>query len=368
MTISIEASALAGALKGAAGIVEARNTIPILAMVRIVAKKGKSITITTSNTDIEYHQSVAADAKDAFSACVDAKRLLQMAQAAKPGALMTLDMDNDAVVVKSGRSRWRMPCLPTDDFPAMPTGKLSNTMTVDADTLSSAITRTLWAASTEETRFYLNGFFMHGDGMEGVTGKMRMAATDGTSLALMELAQDWPNDAPSVIVPTKLAVAFKDACGEVESVAIKWDATKMTAKFGNIVITGKMIDGGFPDYQRIFPQPCEPVAFDSDEMRGAIKRVRLASDAQTRKVRIKRGEGIMHVSIEGTSGFEGVDDVTCDCADGFETSVNADYLVALLGAAGDGSVTLEQDGPEGVMHFNLATQDGFSALLMPMRI
>lgn len=368
MTISIEASALAGALKGAAGIVEARNTIPILAMVRIVAKKGKSITITTSNTDIEYHQTVAADAKDAFSACVDAKRLLQMARAAKPGALMTLDMDDGAVVVKSGRSRWRMPCLPADDFPSMPTGKLSNTMTVDADTFSSAITRTMWAASTEETRYYLNGLFVHGNGMEGTTGKMRMVATDGKILALMELAQDWPDDAPSVIVPTKLAVAFKDACGEVESVAIKWDATKMTAKFGNIVITGKMIDGGFPDYQRIFPQPCEPVAFDSDEMRGAIKRVRLASDAQTRKVRLKRGDGMMHVSIEGTSGFEGVDDVTCDCADGFETGVNADFLVALLGAAGDGSVTLEQDGHQGVMRFKPATQDGFSALLMPMRI
>ena len=363
MSIKIEASILAGALKGAAGIVQSRNTIAVLSAVRLVAENDGRMEVMTTNLDVEYRQTIAVEGDGTINCCIDAKRLLQMAMAAKPGALLDITSDGGIVTIKSGRSRWAAPSMSSDDFPVMPAKQLFDVVTFDAPKMASHIARTAWTCSTEAARYYMGGIFIN---MEN--GNARFTATDGNCLAMIDSDVEWPGTAPDIIAPRDFMEAIKNACADGGGVSLEWDAKKIRATIGDIVITGKTIDATYPDYRRIFPAPCEPIAVDGEEMAGAIKRVRIASDAKQRKLRVKRSDGAIDIMIEGTSGFEGNDIVQSDCVEDFETGVNADFLTSMLAACGSDTVTIEQSDASAVMVFRPATQDGFCGLVMPMRI
>lgn len=353
--LTIFATTLAAALKGAAAIVETKNTLPILAMVRLSASGGK-LEIITTNLDVEYRQTLEADIKSDFACCVDAKRLAAMASAANANISMTLD--KDILTVKSGRSRWAAPALPVDDFPVMPDETLSKPMPF---TPAPIIRRLLWAASTEVSRYYLSGIFLNNEG-----GKAAFVTTDGHCLCVINGATKWPTKAPDVIIAPGFLKALPDEAGTLE-----WDDRKARFKAGDITVVGKVIDGTYPDYRRVIPNSCEPYAVDADDFIGAVRRVRIASDAQQRKLRISRKDGLLAVRIEGTSGFEGEEEVTADCADGFECGVNADYLVSMLQALEAESVTVEHPDAGTPMLFRPVSQKpdvSFLGVVMPMRI
>lgn len=353
---TIPASTLAAALKAASAIVETRKTIPILSMVRLQASTD-SLIVTTTNLDIEYRQTLEATGPS-WSACVDAKRLAAMAGAASGD--LSLSLDGNILTVKAGRSRWAAPALPVDDFPEMPVEKLCAPLSVKG--LPNILRRTVWAASTEQTTFYLGGVYLDNE-----DGKLRVLATDRYRFASIETQSKWPKDAPGVIVPTALVNAIKDA-GDG---SIAWDDRKLRFSSGAITITGKLIEGKFPNYRRVFPDPVEPYAVDADEFLAGVRRVRIASDAQQRKLRIKRGDGFIRLRIEGTASFEGEDEIQADCSDGFEAGINADYLIGMLTALEADSVAIEQAEPGSVFCFRPVAQSGdcrFSGLIFPLRI
>lgn len=384
MTITISASTLAGALKSAAAIVDIKNTLPILSMVRLTAtpalsqpKKKKvpaTLQITTSNLDIEYRQMLPADIDEAMDFCVDAKRLLAMASAAK-GNLEIYAENYGVITIKAGRSRWEAPVLPATDFPVMSVDKLSPPMEVDPRSLATIVRRTIWAV--DESRYYLAGMFMNDEG-----GKARYVTTDGKVATSIETEAAWPADAPNVIIPTKLANVIAEACADADAatpdVKLEWDAAKLRFSYagydecGPITITGKMVDGNFPDYRRIFPKdPVEPYAVGTEELRDAIRRVRIASDAKERKLRVARKDGGLAIRIEGTSGFEGAEEIPADCQDGFEAGFNADLFDKMLGAIDHETMAVEHAGPMDVALVRPMSQPAgmkFLGLVMTMRI
>ena len=353
---TIPAATLATALKAASAIVETRNTIPILSTVRLQAS-ADSLIVTTTNLDIEYRQTLEASGPE-WAACVDAKRLAAMAGAASGD--LSLSLDGNILTVKAGRSRWAAPALPVDDFPEMPVEKMCAPLSVES--LPDIIRRTVWAASDSSVYWYLNGIYLDDEG-----GKLRVVATDRYRFASIETGTKWPKGAPNVIVSTGLAAAIKDA-GDG---SISWDDKKLRFTSGAITITGKLVDGEFPDYRRVFPEPIEPYAVDADELLAAVRRVRIASDAQQRKLRIKRGDGVLQVRIEGTSGFEGEEEVLADCSDGFEAAINADFLIGMLTALEADSIAIEQAEPASVFHIRPVAQSAdlrFSGLIFPLRV
>lgn len=361
MTLTIPSTTIAQALKAAASIVETRNTIPILSMVRLVASKD-TLEITTTNLDIEYRQTLACTVTEPFQCAVEAKRLASMAGAAVGD--MTLTPGDGVLTIKAGRSRWSAPTLPVDDFPVMPVDKLGAGVKMDGEVLSRIIQRTVWSASDEATRYYLGGIYLNDR-----DGCISYVATNGHTLVQIETTQKWPKGAPDVIVPTGLLTAMStSAQGQVK---FEWDAGKLRMTVGDVTITGKMIDGSFPDYRRVIPAPSVPVAVDADELIGAVRRVRIASDAQTKKLRISRGDGLLGVRIEGTAGFEGSEEVVAECAASFESGVNADYLEGMLKALDAGSVTIEQEDPNKPFLMRPVAQKtglNFTGVVMGMRI
>lgn len=354
--IKIPATELAKALSAAASIVETKNMLPILAMVKLDAADG-NLTVTTSNLDTEYRQTLPADIEAPFSCCVDAGKLANMASAAK--AAISMSLDGHILTVKSGRSRWAAPSLRSDEFPLMPVDKLSKPMAIDW----SFADRVTWAASKEVNRAYLSGMFMNDE-----AGKACYVSTNGYRVAMVQSQSKWPKGAPDVIVPANLA---KIIAG-IGPGSLEWDNAKMRFIADGVTVTGKAIDGTFPDYRSLFNRVAGDLyAIDATEMLDAVRRVRIGSDAKERKLRITRKQGGLHLRIEGTSGFEGEEEIPADCEAGFETGVNADYLAAMLGALNTDSIAVTQDGPAGLMHFRPIAQSPditFEGLLGPMRI
>jgi len=193
MTLTIPASTLAAALKAASSIVETKNTLPLLSMVCF-----DGTTITTSNLDIEYRQEL--DATGSIQCAVDAKRLAAWASVAS--GMITLALDGHTLTAKAGRSRLALPALPIADFPMMTVANLGKAMAVD---LAPIAKRTLWAASNEVTRAYLNGIFMNDE-----AGKARFVSTDGYRVASVT-TNKWPDGSQDVIMPSNLAKVIADA-------------------------------------------------------------------------------------------------------------------------------------------------------------
>lgn len=352
--LKVNNTALAAAMARASSIVETRNTLPILSSVRLTAE-GDKLTVTTTNLDIEYRQTIECFADAPFDVCVEAKRLAQMASAAN--ADITMTPDGTSLIVKSGRSKWSAPTLAADTFPPMKAEKLPKPIKIDGEELAKIVERTIWAASKSALPALSGLFFNAGT----------FVSTDGNVLAMIETSHKW--DMPDVIAPAPFAKAIAaSADGECE---LSWDDRKMRFTCGDVTITGKMIDGQFPDYRRIIPEPCEPWAADAGDIIGAVKRVRISSDAQTKKLRISRGDGAVVFRIEGTAGFEGEEEVVADCAEGFESAVNADYLAAMLNALNADSVTVEQREQFAPMVLRPSSQKpgmSFTGIVMAMRI
>ena len=353
MTLKIPATDLASALKAAAAIVETKNMLPILAMVRMEANEGR-LTLTTTNLDVEYRQALECDGS-LDPICVDAKKLRDMASKAKGDLKMVLA---GSILKMTGKARWSIPALPADDFPLMPVDRLGKPM---AFSPADIVKRLLWAADPSPTRAHLSGIYLNNNG-----GKAHFVATNGHTMPMIQTAVKWPAKAPNVIMAPAFLKALPDADG-----ALEWDDIKARFTAGDVVVTGKMIDGTYPDYARVIPAPCEPYAVDVNDLLGAIDRVRPASDMQQRRLRIKRQNGSLAVKIEGTSGFEGEEDVAADCSEGFEMGVNADYLSGMLAAMGAEAVSVEQVDANSPIAMRPTVQDAGQSVmgvLMPMRI
>ena len=361
MSLIVPASDLAAALKGAAAIVQTKTTLPLLAMVRLVAEND-TLEIVTTNLDIEYRQTLSANVAAPLSCCVDAARLTAMAGTASGDMVMTLN--GNILTIKAGRSRWAAPAIPVADFPTMPVAKLSPAM--KCANLPTILSRTLWAASAEIHKAMLYGVFLNND-----DGKARWVSTDGIKLASVVSGAKWPKGAPDVIVPAMMAKAMSGASGD-GTATLEWDDAKLRFVCGSVTITGKMIDGSFPDYRRLMADgECEPCTTDAGDLIDAVRRVRIASDAMQRKLRVNRQDGSLSIWIEGTSGFEGEEEIAADCSEGFETCINADILIEMLRAMDADTISIEQSGASAKMYLRPVVQpDGmeFIGLIQPIRI
>lgn len=359
MTIRINSRTLARALRAANKVVETRNTMPVLDMVRIETSEG-AVVITTTNLDIAYTQRITDVAQEGdFSACVDARRLLSMASAATGDIVLT--KDGQRVAIKSGRSRWVLPALPGDDLPEVSMDDMPDLLEYAAGPLAEAINSTIWAASNEEVRYYLNGIYFDSEG-----DQLRLVATNGHVLAQTESGLPWPSAADSVIVPTKLAEIIADACHGVESVSLSWDASKMRVVAGDVSIVGKLIDGSFPDYRRVIPDTDEPFAINREDLLGAVQRVQLAGDSKTRGIALTREDGALAITMS-LDGFEGSENVEAGCGEGHKSGFNASYLDKALSAFNCETVRFDQSAPDAPARIS-EDHGKLLAVVMPMRV
>src|SRR5581483_901371 len=289
MRLSIERAALLKALGHVQSVVERRNTIPILSNV-LLAADGQGLSFSATDLDMEILDEAPAAIQSSGQITAPAHTLYEIVRKLPEGADVELryTSDDPRLQVAAGRSRFNLPVLPAGDFPVMSQDGLSGRIGLGASELARLIDKTRFAISTEETRYYLNGLYLHTVTEDGAA-KLRAVATDGHRLALAEMpAPAGFSGAPGVIIPRKTineARRLMDDAGETVTMGVS--AQKVRFGFDHAAMTSKVIDGSFPPYERVIPRDNKRVlTLDNALFAAAVDRVATISTEQSRAVRL----------------------------------------------------------------------------------
>ncbi|HLJ69842.1 MAG TPA: DNA polymerase III subunit beta, partial [Roseiarcus sp.] len=300
MKATLERTALLKALGHVHRIVERRNTIPILSNVLIEARE-RQLILKATDLDLEATESAPADIAQDGSTTVAAHVLYDIVRKLPEGAQVSLDMTGETgqLLLRSGRSRFHLQSLPASDFPDLATGELSHRFTLAAADLKKLIDNTQFAISTEETRYYLNGIFIHTVDVSGAT-MLRAVATDGHRLARVEMpAPQGAAGMPGVIVPRKAVSEIQKLIEDIDAeVSIELSTAKARFRFGETVLTTKLIDGTFPDYARVIPAGNDKrLVVDKAPFQAAVDRVSTISSERGRAIKLSIADGKMTLSV-----------------------------------------------------------------------
>ena len=250
MKATIERATLLKSLGHVQSVVERRNTIPILSNVLIEARDDGSLRLMATDLDLQVDESVPANVTQAGATTVSAHTLFDIVRKLPEGSQVEITAAEGKMQVNAGRARFSLSTLPRDDFPVIAEGELPTRFELPAATLRQIIEKTRFAISSEETRYYLMGIFLH-----LIDDQLRAAATDGHRLARITVAKpDGADGMPDVIVPRKCVAELYRLLEEVEgTVEVSLSPTKVRFGLGSAVLTSKLIDGTFPDYNRVIP-------------------------------------------------------------------------------------------------------------------
>ncbi|OZA62428.1 MAG: DNA polymerase III subunit beta, partial [Sphingomonadales bacterium 39-62-4] len=292
MKATIERATLLRCLSHVQSVVERRNTIPILSNVLIEASPDNRVRLMATDLDLQVIESMAAvSVEGAGAITVSAHLLFDIARKLPDGSQVSLETTDNRMVVKAGRSRFQLPTLPRDDFPVIVEGDLPTSFEVPARTLAELIDRTRFAISTEETRYYLNGIFLHVS--DEATPVLKAAATDGHRLARFTIARpEGAEGMPDVIVPRKCVGELRKLLEEVLDTAVLVDLSASKVRFtlggeNGVVLTSKLIDGTFPDYSRVIPTGNDKLLkLDPRSFFEGVDRVATIATEKTRAVKM----------------------------------------------------------------------------------
>jgi DNA polymerase-3 subunit beta len=372
MKVTLERNHLLKSLGHVHRVVERRNTYPILANVLLKASDGK-LDLRATDLDIEVTESVPAMVGQAGTTTVPAHTLYEIVRKLSDGAEVRLENEGtEQLLVTSGRSRFHLACLSPDSFPDLKSGTFTHTFTVAAPTLRELIERTQFAISNEETRYYLNGIYMHMLEVAGVP-TLRAVATDGHRMARAE--SDAPAGAkgmPGIIVPKKtvseVQKLLEGAEGEVE---VELSDTKIRFTLGGVVLLSKLIEGTFPDYDRVTPKNNDKqMNVDKQTFATAVDRVStIASDRGGKAVKLSMKEGQLELSVTNPDHGTASEELAVEFEpESFEIGFNARYLLDIIGQIrSENAVFLFNDAGSPT----LVREDGDAKalyVLMPMRV
>jgi DNA polymerase III subunit beta len=369
MKATIERANLLKSLGHVQSVVERRNTIPILSNVLIEAS-GEGLRLMATDLDLQINETVEAQVETPGATTVSAHTLFDIARKLPEGSQVSMTAADGKMQVIAARSRFNLQTLPRDDFPVIAEGELPTRFELPAATLRQIIDKTRFAISTEETRYYLNGIFLHvSDDGQPV---LKAAATDGHRLARVTVPRpDGADGMPDVIVPRKCVGELRKLLDEVEgTVEVSLSATKIRFGLGTAVLTSKLIDGTFPDYSRVIPTGNDKLLkIDPKSFMEGVDRVSTIASEKTRAVKMALEKDKITLSVTSPENGTAAEEVPGDYAsDGFEIGFNARYLMDIL-AQVDGDA-VEVHLADAAAPTLIRENDKSPALyvLMPMRV
>ena len=373
MKITVERGALLKALSHVQSVVERRNTIPILSNVMIEAAKGK-LKLTATDLDIEIVESIPADVIRNGASTAPAHMLYDIVRKLPEGAQVQAELltsEGGRLSVSAGSVRFELACLPKEDFPQMSAGALPHKFRLQTDELKRLIDKTKFAISTEETRFYLNGIYVHAS-KEGKQKSLRAAATDGHRLARFELdLPDGASDIPGVIVPRKTVTELRRLLDDAEgAIDISLSDTKIQFTSDGVELTSKLIDGTFPDYQRVIPSGNDKsLALNSKEFAQSVDRVSTISADKTRAVKLNVSKDKLTLTVVNPDSGTATEELGATySAAPVEIGFNARYLLDITGQIEGKEIRLLLSDAGSPTIIEDAGDERTLYVLMPMRV
>jgi DNA polymerase-3 subunit beta len=372
MKLTMSRTDLMRALSHGQSVVERRNTIPILSNVRLDAS-GDMLTLTTTDMDLEMREAVAATIESEGSTTVPAHTFHDIVRKLQDDAQVELVLEPGGAMmtVTAGRSKFKLSCLPVADFPELGSGEMDVTFTIPAKDLRELVDRTRFAMSNDETRYYLNGLYVHAADANGVQ-VLRTVATDGHRLAQFEMPLPSGADSmPGVIIPRKAVAEIRKLVEEAAAdITVEISENKVRFAFDHIVMTSKLIDGTFPDYTKVIPQGNDKIVEVNPKLfTSAIDRVSTISNEKTRAVKLAIDGATMTLSAQSPDSGSATEDIEISNDNtALEIGFNSRYLLditAQIESDGCRMTLADAGGPTIIQD----TADG-SALyvLMPLRV
>jgi DNA polymerase-3 subunit beta len=365
MKLSAARDVLLTPLQAVIGVVERRQTMPILSNVLLVAKGGE-LSVTATDLEVELVASAEVNVEAGGEITVSGRKLLDICRALPEGSDINISVIGEKAVVRSGRSKFSLATLPAAEFPSIEDIKAGQTIAVEQATLGRLIEKTHFSMAQQDVRYYLNGMLLETGGKY-----LRAVATDGHRLALCEAAIDGGSfDEQQVIVPRKGVLELQRLLSGEGSVNIELGANHVRIQLEGIRFTSKLIDGRFPEYDRVIPkESTNELTADRSAFKSALQRTAILSNEKYRGIRlIIRDSGVV-MQAHNPEQEEAEEELeVVYSGEDIEIGFNVNYLLDALGAVSGDEVTLSVlDGNSSCL-IRQPGRDDSKFVVMPMRL
>jgi len=366
LLIQSERNALLASLSAVVGVVERRHTLPILSNL-LLEKKAGTLTLLATDLELQVSTQLDAQAGEDFAITIAARKLFDIVRALPDVAKVKLDTKDSQVVVSAGKSRFTLQTLPAADFPRVETGAgLGEAIRLPQKTLKRLLQLVQFAMASQDIRYYLNGMLLVLEGKQ-----LRVVATDGHRLSYAETQLDTEAEAREVIIPRKTVVELSKLLSDVdEPVELRIGANQVTITLPGTELVTKVVDGKFPDYQRVIPvnQPRHLKANRQNVMQ-ALQRAAILSNEKFRGVRLVMSENTLGIVCNNNEQEEAADEIEVSYnGDPLDVGFNVTYLLDGLGAVNTDEITLSLGDANSSMLLTSEGEPGFKYVVMPMRI
>ncbi|OGW29924.1 MAG: DNA polymerase III subunit beta [Nitrospirae bacterium GWC2_57_13] len=372
MKLKIKKDEFLRGLQRVQGVVEKRNTMPILSNMLLTAAKD-GIEIVATDLEIGLRGSYAAEVKDPGAVCVSAKKLFEIVREVPEEEIQIETTDANGIKISSGHAQFKLVGLPQEEYPALPEVPEEGMIAIEGSTLRDMIRKTLYAVGDNDTRYVLNGLFVQMlPAKEGL--KIRMVGTDGHRLSMVDRTVKAQHAEETVIIPKKAMMELRRLLEEDPSstAELRMGFSKNHALFkrDGLVLVSKLIDGNYPNYQQVVPaQNKKKVSVGKDAFAHAVKRVSILSREKTNAVKMQLEKNRLILSTNNPELGEAVEELAVDFAgEGLAIGFNSRYVMDVLGAMDKDTINLELNDPLSPCLITEADDPDYRCVVMPMRV
>jgi DNA polymerase III subunit beta len=357
--------ALLKPLQVVSGIVERRQTLPILANI-LVRKDGERVSFTATDLEIQIQTSADIGAgKDAAATTVAARKLVDILRTL-PEADVALSLSNRKMAIASGKSRFNLQTLAAEEFPTIAQAEFTADFTLPASTFKYLLSMVHFAMAQQDIRYYLNGMLLVVDGTT-----VRAVATDGHRLALCEVAKDGASGKIEAIIPRKTVLELSRLLPDSdEPVRVQMAANQVKFSFGDIELVSKLVEGKFPDYQRVLPAANTKVfAIGREDLMHALQRAAILTTDKFKGVRMVLATGSLKITSTNADQEDAQDELEIDyTGDGLDIGFNVNYLLDVLANLKNEQISFSLGDALGSALITMPDSEKFKYVVMPMRI
>ncbi|HEX7370505.1 MAG TPA: DNA polymerase III subunit beta [Rhodanobacteraceae bacterium] len=348
------------------GVVERRQTLPVLANLLVRVADGR-LSLTGTDLEVEMRASTAVEMKEAGETTVPARKWFDLVRALPDGVDVEIQTKGDRVVMHAGRSRYTLSTLPADEFPNNDEIDISDKVSLPEGTLRRLMERTSFAMANQDVRYYLNGLLLDLRDTE-----LRCVATDGHRMAMAQTALDKAaGGARQLIIPRKgvmeLLGLFETSDDAVE---IEFSSNHLRVRRTDVMFTSKLIDGRFPDYEAVIPLGADKIVqVDRETLRNALQRAAILSNEKYRGVRLEVSPGCVRVIAHNPEQEEAFEEIEADTKVGdVAIGFNVGYLLDALGAIDEARVQLQLRDAQSSCLLRGASSEDAQHVVMPLRL
>ena len=365
MKFTAAREALLKPLQAVIGVVERRQTMPILANVLLVAKDGQ-LAVTATDLEVELVAHADVEVGGAGDVTVPGRKLLDICRALPEGAEVAIALSGEKLGIKSGRSKFSLTTLPAADFPTVEDINAGQTLSLAQSTLGTLLDKTYFSMAQQDVRYYLNGLLIETDGKH-----LRAVATDGHRLALSQVQLDGKKmPEQQVIVPRKGVLELQRLMSGEGDVDLQLGSNHVRIELGGIRFTSKLIDGRFPEYERVIPQDTSnQLTADRDLLKGALQRTAILSNEKYRGIRLIIRDGGVVLQAHNPEQEEAEEELEVKYkGDDIEIGFNVNYLLDALGAIESEEVSLSVVDSNSSCLLREPGKEDSKYVVMPMRL